>query len=165
MTLDEVTSDILSRAIGIYLRIAYGDGGYSDAVRDRAALPEGRSGDRLLADPRFERVPTDAEVARADRFNLRLGNAGYPHMKLGVDRAGESEQFVLVVDTHDRHVAAMVQEGEREAYQALLDANRRISQEIERAWTEAGLPTFERYLRGRLAASRGGAAPEGGERP
>jgi hypothetical protein len=33
----------------------------------------------------------------------------------------------------------------------LLERNDAAKRAIERAWTEAGLPTFENYLRGRLA--------------
>ena len=126
MTLSEVTNDLLSQAIAIYLEVAYPESAPSEAVRQRAALPDGKDGTELLADERFERVPPDAAPEGAMRFNLRLGNARYPHMKLGIDRVSNSENFVLVVDTHDRHVAAMVQDGEREAYRELLAHNTRV---------------------------------------
>lgn len=164
VTLSEVTSELLSRAVAIYLEIAYPGSPPSEAVRERAALPDSKAGAELLSEERFERVPADAAPENAMRFNLRLGNARYPHMKLGIDRVSNSESFVLVVDTHDRHVAAMVQDGEREAYQALLAHNTGVQERIEQAWTEAGLPTFEQYLRGRLSGLRKGGPQEGAER-
>lgn len=155
MKLDEVTSELLSRAIDIYLAIAYPQGGYSDSVVERARLGQGLRGQPLLGDPRFERLPADVTVAAAQRFNLRLGNALYLHMKLGIDRVSESDQYVLVVDTHDKHFSEMVQEKEREMYRDLLTHNQRVHDEIEKAWGAAGLPTFERYLRSRLEGLRG----------
>lgn len=168
MTLNQVTSKLLRQAIELYLDRAYPDGAPSEAVRQRAQLPEGRAGADLLSDPRWERVPGAADAEAAARFNLRLGNNRYPHMKLGVDRVSGSDQFVLVVDTHDKHFAQMVQAGEQAEYRELLEHNARVQHEIERAWTAAGLPTFERFLRSRLtdmAGGRGGrdATTDGGK--
>jgi len=162
VTLEEITSELLSRAVELYLAVAYADGEPSEAVRGRAEWPEGLRGADLLGDERFERVPPDAPVHEAERINLRLGNARYPHMKLGIDRVSHSAQYVLVVDTHDKHFAAMVQDSERSQYRDLLNYNARVQQHIERAWTEAGLPTFERYLRSRLTDLSGRRAPEEG---
>jgi len=162
VTLEEITSELLSRAVSLYLAVAYADGEPSEAARHRAELPEGRRGADLLGDERFERVPPDVPVGKAERINLRLGNARYPHMKLGVSRVSNSSQYVLVVDAHDKHFAAMVQEGERSQYRDLLNYNARVQQQIERAWTEAGLPTGERYLRSRLTDLSGRRAPEEG---
>jgi len=160
--LQDITSELLSRAVELYLAAAYADGEPSEAVRSRAALPEGVRGADLLGDERFERVPPDVPVGEAERINLRLGNARYPHMKLGIDRVSNSRRYVLVVDAHDKHFAAMVQEGERSEYRDLLDYNARLQRQIERAWTEAALPTFERYLRSRLTDLSGRRAAEEG---
>jgi hypothetical protein len=150
--LDDITSELLSRAIDTYLKTAYPHGEPSEAVRRQADLPPGRRGRDLLDDQRFERIVGDgADPASVQRFNLRLGNESYPHMKLGVDRVCGTDDFVLVVDTHDKHFAMMVQQSEQERYKELLRHNDSVKQAIERAWTEAGLPTFENYLRGRLS--------------
>jgi len=149
--LDDFDSKILSRAIKVYLASAYPSGQVSEAVRERADLASSPDGVALLSDQRFERVPAEATVRKAMRFNLRLGNDRYPHMKLGIDRVSGSEDFVLMVDTHDKHFAKMVQQKELAEYRALLDHNDALKQSIERAWTEAGLPTFENYLRSHLA--------------
>lgn len=155
MKLNEVTSELLKQAIDMYLAIAYPQGGWSESVAERARLPEGLRGAALLSDARFERVPAEAPVEAATRFNLRLGNAGYLHMKLGIDRVSDSDEYVLVVDTHDKHFSEMVQEKERQEYRDLLANNQRLHDEIQNAWSAAGLPTFERYLRSRLEGLRG----------
>ncbi|MBN2582891.1 MAG: hypothetical protein JXL80_07455 [Planctomycetes bacterium] len=151
MKLQEITSELLSQAVAVYLQLAYPQGATSDAVRLRATLPPGLSGHGLLDDERFERLPGGQEDGQVQRYNLRLGNESYPHMKLGVDRISGTDDFVFVVDTHDKHFAMMVQQNEQAQYKALLDRNDAMKQAIERAWTEAGLPTFENYLRRRLA--------------
>ncbi|HOI56738.1 MAG TPA: hypothetical protein PLP01_15920 [Phycisphaerae bacterium] len=151
MKLDDITSELLSRAVATYLKTAYPHGEPSEAVRRQADLPPGRRGRELLDDERFERIAGGSDPAAVQRFNLRLGNESYPHMKLGVDRVSGTDDFVLVVDTHDKHFAMMVQQNEQDRYKELLQRNDATKQAIERAWTEAGLPTFENYLRGRLA--------------
>jgi len=153
--LDDFDSEILLRAIEVYLASAYPSGEISEAMRRRASMAWSPGGVALLADERFERVPADAAVQEAMRFNLRLGNERYPHMKLGIDRVSGSEHFVLMVDTHDKHFAKMVQQAEQADYKALLDHNDALKRSIERAWTEAGLPTFENYLRHYLAELHG----------
>ncbi len=163
MKLENVTSELLGEAVAVYLRIAYPEGGLSEAVRERAGLPAGARGAELLGEARFERVPSEAAVEDADRFNLRLGNARYPHMKLGIDRVSKTDEYVLVVDCHDKHFAALVRDGEQSRYCELLDFNRRVQHEVEQAWTEAGLPTFERYLRGRLASYQGSRRDRSGD--
>jgi len=166
--LEELTSEELGRAIEIYLRLAYAGAEPSATVRERAAIPAGRRGRELVEEARFERVEMKREVESqnpspgpggppspkgeglAERYNLRLGNAGYLNMKLGICRVAATDDYVLRVDTHDKMFAAMVQEKENAEYAALIERNRKLQNEIERAWSEAGLATFENYLRGQL---------------
>jgi hypothetical protein len=153
--LEEITSEMLGRAIEIYLRLAYAGGEPSAVVRGRAAIPAERRGRELVEEERFERVPAGAALGEAERYNLRLGNAGYLNMKLGICRVAATEDYVLRVDTHDKMFAAMVQEKENAEYAALIERNRKLQNEIERAWSEAGLPTFENYLREQLEKVKG----------
>jgi hypothetical protein len=178
--LEEMTSEMLGRAIEIYLRLAYAGAAPSELVRERAAIPAGRRGRELVEEARFERVPDATAGAQslnpspgpsghplprergeeeavapkgeelAERYNLRLGNAGYLNMKLGICRVAATEDYVLRVDTHDKMFAVMVQEKENAEYTALVERNRKLQNEIERAWSEAGLATFENYLREKL---------------
>jgi peptidyl-tRNA hydrolase len=97
--------------------------------------------------------------AEARHILLRLGNRQYPHMKLGVDRVPDTDEWVLLVDTHDRHILSAMMEDEREAVEAIIRRNDEVKQRIEKRWSEAGLPTFENYLRRRLAGrGKSGAA-------
>jgi hypothetical protein len=73
-------------------------------------------------------------------------------MKLGADRIPDSQEWVLAVDCHDRQLLTVVSESERATLEALLRRNNELKTRIERRWTEAGLPTFERYIRSRLAS-------------
>ncbi len=72
-------------------------------------------------------------------------------MKLGADRIPDTQEWVLAVNSHDRQLLTVVSESERAALEALLRQNNEVKTRIERRWTQAGLPTFERYVRGRLA--------------
>ncbi len=158
MRLSDITTELLQVAIGLYLERAYQNSDQiPESVRQRAELPPGLAGPALLELDIFERVPADAAPEEAQRFNLRLGNAGYLHMKLGIDRVSGTDEFVLVVDTHDKHFAALVQGGEQDQYRALVDRNAGVKQAIESAWAEADLPTFQGYLRQRLKSMKDGA--------
>ena len=156
MRLADITGDMLHRAIEIYLERAYENPDQiPDSVRGRAAaLPAASRGPDLLSLDVFERLPADANAADASRFNLRLGNAGYLHMKLGLDRVSGTDEFVLVVDTHDKHFAALIQGTEQDQYKALVDRNAGVKEAIESAWAAAGLPTFQGYLRERLKSMK-----------
>ena len=145
---------MLQQAVGLYLEEAYGGDAPPPAVQARLAWPEGETIERVAGGGMFERVPADAPVAECERIRLRLGSRTYLHMKLGVDHVPNSDEWVLTVDSHDRQLLAAVDEGERPALEALLRHNAEMKTRIERRWNEAGLPTFERYIRGRLAERR-----------
>lgn len=161
MLLKDFSRAVLQQAAAIYLEEAYGGKTPPEAVRARLAWPEGETIEALAAGEAFERVPKDVPVAECERIRLRLGSLAYPHMKLGFDRVPGSDEWVLTVDSHDRMLLAAAGERERPALEALLRQNADVKARIERRWNEAGLPTFERYIRGRLAG-RGAASAEGG---
>jgi hypothetical protein len=153
MHLDEMTRDMLRQAVRLYLAEAYGEAPLPPAVAARLEWPAGESLEALAAAEVFECTPDDLPPAACDRIRLRLGNRDYPHMKLGADRIPETQDWVLAVDSHDRQLLTVVSESERAALEALLRRNNEVKTRIERRWSEAGLPTFERYVRSRL---RGG---------
>jgi hypothetical protein len=150
MRLGEITRDILKEAVRLYLKEAYGEAPLPPAVAARLQWPAGETIESLAAAEVFECTPDDTPVSECTRIRLRLGNRGYPHMKLGVDRIPETEDWVLAVDSHDRQLLTVVSESERAALENLLNRNNEIKTRIERRWSEAGLPTFERYVRSRL---------------
>jgi hypothetical protein len=152
MALSAFTRAMLEQAVRLYLEEAYGGARLPDKVLARLAWPAGGDTLEQLAGAEvFERSPADVPPAECDRLRLRLGNPRYPHMKLGVDRVPDSGDWVLVVDCHDRQLMAAVQEDERAALEALIRSNNELKARIERRWAEAGLPTFEQYIRSRLA--------------
>jgi len=149
--LNELTRAMLEEAVRLYLAEAYAGASPPLEVRARLEWPATDSFEALLAAPRFERTPADVPLAECQHIRLRLGNRAYPHMKLGLDRVPETEDWVLVADSHDLQLMAVVQEHERAALETLLQRNADLKTRIERRWMEAGLPTFERFIRGRLA--------------
>jgi len=175
VNLDEITRERLAEAVRLYLEEAYGASPVSPEVRKRLAWgdgesladlaagpgpnsnpnPNGAGGAGVAGAPGFERTPTDAPPRECQHLRLRLGNRAYPHMKLAVDRIPETDDWVLAVDCHDRHILASVPPDQRGALEALFRENAALKTRIERRWTEAGLPTFENYIRGRLR-KRGG---------
>ena len=70
-------------AVEIYLRIAYPDGTWPEAVRRRLAWPEGITLSELLEQKTFERSQAMTAGGGAI-YALRLGNRSYPHMKLQI---------------------------------------------------------------------------------
>ena len=158
MELKDFGRSMMETAARLYLAEAYGEA-VPPSTRERLIWPPGEALAELAMAGPFERTPADVPVEECDHIRLRLGNRAYPHMKLGVDRIPDTSDWVLSVDCHDRQLTAVVQESERAALEVLLRHNADTKTRIERRWSEAGLPTFERYIRGRLAA-QGGA--EGG---
>lgn len=146
----------LEEAVRLYMAEAYEGSAPPPIVQDRLNWPAGDTLEELAAADAFERMPADVPVGECERIRLRLGNPKYPHMKLGVDHVPDTDDWVLTVDSHDRQLLAVIQNNERAALEALLRLNSDLKTRIERRWNEAGLPTFERYIRGRLG-QRGGA--------
>ena len=155
VNLDEITRERLAEAVRLYLEEAYGESPVPPEVRKRLAWGDGESLADLAAGKEFERTPTDAPTRECRHLRLRLGNRAYPHMKLAVDRIPETDDWVLAVDCHDRHILASVPPDQHGALEALFRENAALKTRIERRWTQAGLPTFENYIRGRMG-KRGG---------
>jgi hypothetical protein len=162
--------DLLRRAVGLYLDLAYPAGVVPEVVRRRLNWGEDCTTSELLARPPFERAGT-APGRQTPIYALRLGNHRYPHMKLQIQPWPNDAGFMLSVNTHDQVTGASLSEGDARAFRDLQDENQRLKETIERAWDEAGLPTFLRYLRDYIESRRAGtpgpaadAPPEGGAR-
>jgi hypothetical protein len=144
-----VRLDGVKRAIDIYLGVAYPEGvAIPDAVRRRVEWSADGDPDATLGHPPFERVgktPTGSPIVA-----LRLGNERYPHMKLQIQPWDGTHGFLLSVNTHDQ-VPIDPKSPDAPAFRALQAENQRIKESIESAWDEAGLPTFNRYLRDYIA--------------
>ena len=154
--LSDIDRATVEEAVRIYLEEAYGGGEPPPRVHERLEWPEGETLADLVAGDAFERTPREAPPEACTHLRLRLGNPRYPHMKLGLDRVPETGDWVLTVDSHDEMLTEAANPTEREAVDAIIRANADIKGRIERRWTQAGLPTFEQYIRDRLPGKKRG---------
>jgi hypothetical protein len=87
-------------------------------------------------------------VAGIRGYAFRLGSCGFPHLKLQV--VGNSDgELVFSVDTHDQ-VRVPANHPDAAGWAQIQAANRKLKEEIERAWEAAGLLTFNALLRREL---------------
>ncbi len=152
--------DLLRQAAGIYLELAYPSGPVPDAVRRRLQWGEDRSPSELLGGPPFERAGK-APGRQSSIWALRLGNHRYPHMKLQIQPWPNEAGFMLSVNTHDQVAGVNLSEVDAQAFRDLQSENQRLKELIEKAWDDAGLPTFLRYLRDYIESRREAPAPDG----
>jgi hypothetical protein len=159
--MEVLSTDLVGKACTIFLKLAYPDGEATVPPKRRVFLhlPPGRP----LADFLRQSPETRAlcEILKSPGgaptgYAIRLGSAIFPHLKLRVQQPGGGEPglWVFGVDTHDAFSADDVQappeHPEAEAWTRLQIANRQLKEQIERAWDEAGLLTFNGLLRREL---------------
>lgn len=138
MLLEQLTPDLLNRAVDIYLCHAYPSPGEIEAHRVRFDQGAGRA--EILAAFAEE---TDPRGCAPRAYVLRLGSEAYPHMKLALWEAYYAEEFVFAVDTHDGF-RFPEDHPEFQRWISLKSENRRVKQAIEYAWYEASIPTLRR---------------------
>ena len=144
MKLPQLTLDMLRRAVDIYLAVAYPDARMPYLVSARVNFDAQVPLNELINGKAFEHS-IDAEGV-VDKYQLRLGNHAYPHMKLGLERCAGGDEFVFVVDTHDRHIPLDTTLPGSEELASLIEQNTQMQHEVERRWEAAGLPTQARVL-------------------
>jgi len=157
MTLSEFTVENLRKAIAIYLKAAYPSGVIPPHVRARSQI-KGDSIAEVLAQGHFEKVFSSLAPNRIDRYLLRLGNCRYPHMKLGLVRCSDSEDFVFMVDTHHAHIADSPVVEESAEFQQVIALNNSLKEKIEKEWLEEGLPCILQVLDSQVPCAE---APKG----
>lgn len=160
-TLQGLPLDLLRLGVELYLGIAYPSGNVPDRIRKRLDWTPGLDVAELLTHPPFERVGKAG--GETPIYALRLGNARYPHMKMQIQPWDSKDGFLLSVNTHDHSLALDPDAPDAAAFMALQAENQALKLEIEKAWDEAGLPTFPRYLRDYLANQKSGAPKRNGE--
>jgi hypothetical protein len=143
--------DSLKLAVAIYLEFAYRSRPIPPAVSRRLIWADDCCVAELVGRDPFERSEKCAETG-APIFALRLGNESYPHMKLQLQPWPDGAGFMLSVNTHDQISGLRLGMVDAEAFQKLQAENQRLKEAIERAWDQAGLPTFLRYLRDYLSS-------------
>jgi len=144
-----LTTALLKLACQIFLDRAY------PAGRDTIPPPKNRFltldvGQPLVTElmpPVCQPLPRREGGVRG--YVLRLGSARHPHLKLQiVDH--QDAGCVFSVDTHDGF-SLDSSHPDAARWLELQAANRRLKEEIERAWEEAGLLTFNGLLRRELS--------------
>lgn len=144
-----LTTTLLERACRIFLECAYPEG--------RSAIPSPQNAylgldtaqplETLLVSPVCQRLLRRDGGLRG--YALRLGSARYPYLKLQIvdhDDVG----CVFSVDTHDGFSLDPAH-ADAARWTELQTANRRLKEQIESVWQEAGLLTFNGLLRRELA--------------
>lgn len=138
MKLDEITGEIVSKAMDVYLQHAYKDPAKRE--KHRIAVDASARGERVLG--ALDDI-SGAEPGGLRAYAMRLGNQTYPHMKLAIVEAYFPGEFFFAVDRHDTFHF----EPDVPGYQAwceLKEINRFIKQAIEDAWYRAGIHTLRK---------------------
>jgi hypothetical protein len=143
--LEDVTTDMVKKAIEIYVAAAYEGAPIPLTAKSRVVLFTDFTGDDLsamLAHDVVERVASDTAPRTIASYAIRLGNPQYPYMKLTLLRIA-ADDFRFAVDAHDQHFE--LEPADRDALRAheLLEHNSRLKREIESRWRDAGIPTVE----------------------
>jgi hypothetical protein len=148
-----LTTDLLRRACGTFLALAYPGGEQTIPEKKRPYL----------------HIPADAELASYlppaaqgvaqtlktedggfRGYAFRLGSSGFPHLKLQITGYSE-DTCIFAVDTHDAFPRTggvpPVGDPDYERWTALQKSNRQLKERIERAWEQEGLWTFNKLLR------------------
>jgi CheY-like chemotaxis protein len=146
MTLDEITSSMLAEAIDIYLRIAYAEGQPTEAIRELARVDRRAPLAAALARDGVETRPVPGHPGVVGKYLWRLGNARYPHMKLGIERCSRGDDFVFCVDTHDRDLPLGSGAFDDPDYIELIRHNQLLKHRIETRFHLAGIPTMRGHL-------------------
>ncbi|MCZ7649094.1 MAG: hypothetical protein M5U26_28210 [Planctomycetota bacterium] len=151
MKMQEISGELLNRAIALYLEHAYR--GHPERARNvpqfkpAETLAEvlqrehpfedltGGTPSTLAAEP----VPVSGSAPRV--YALRLGNLAYPHMKLALVEAYFADEFVFAVDRHDTFHFEPNVPGYA-AWCELKEINRLIKEAVEDAWHKSGVPTL-----------------------
>lgn len=146
------SAEDIQRAIDLYLRHAYGD---SPGEKVTSLLPEeGFDPAEFLMSSKVERNPSDAPLEQVRSFTLRLGNAGYPHMKLRLSRPPRGHHLLFSVDSHDAFLHAPPGSPDHDALEELKKHNAAVAKRIAEAWDAAGLLTEQNDLRRHIAEAR-----------
>jgi hypothetical protein len=147
--MNELTTAQLDQACRIFLDLAYPEGRHTIPPPKCVfpSLPLDGPLETVLRPPLCQ--PLLARDGGIRGYALRLGSAMHPHLKLQIV-AHDDGSCVFSVDTHDAFLLDP-RDPDRERWSELQQSNRQIKEQIERAWEEAGLLTFNGLLRRELA--------------
>ena len=139
MKLEDLSLDLLNRAVSVYWEKAY--------ASDVGTMPN--FGNRPIESPLdvlglfhkevIELVPDHRSV----RYTMRLGNRNYPFMKLLLQEHLIVGEYFFAVDTHDE-MDIKPDYPDYEGWMQVQRFNNALKREIERAFAESGLDTAAR---------------------
>lgn len=138
----------VSKAVGVYLDLAYGSDVRPGSMPD-LSLPRSAGSDQVLS--LFQKEELDENGHSTVRYAFRLGNRNYPFMKLVLQEHLVSGEFIFAVDTHDE-MEIKPNYPDYEAWQAVRRFNRGLKQRIEAQLAAEGLDTAATLCR--IATSR-----------
>lgn len=153
MLVGQLDAERIARAVEVFAREAYGDRGLPPERRHLHELRTCDTLEKMLSVKGVERLRSGAPQ-RPDGFAIRVGRPGYPPMKMTLLPYGDTQEFVVGVDTHDR-VDLPPNAPDYDEFQKVRQFNQKLANAIERALEAAGLPTqasmLKDYLRRRRA--------------
>ncbi|MCC6673349.1 MAG: response regulator [Planctomycetes bacterium] len=151
MRVEDLSIATVSKAVSLYMGLAYGGGGRPGRVPD-LSLPADATWEQVLG--LFQKESSEAQGQRCVRYSLRLGNRNYPFMKLALQDHLLPGEFYFCVDTHDE-MDIKPDFPDYEAWMAVRRFNQGLKRQIEEEFARAGLPSpvslreaIERRLRG-----------------
>lgn len=154
-----LTAGLLGRACQIFLAYAYPDGAIPESRRAFLNLLPDDPLEPLLEPPLCQRLyGTPAGATELRGYALRLGSSAFPHVKLKIVWHYETSRWFFAVDTHDA-IHLTPGDPDHQRFKELQGKNRRLKQQIERAWEQAGVLTFNASLRQELSLQTDGALP------
>lgn len=136
MRLEELTIGVVSKAVGIYVNLAYGGGKRARRMPD-LSLPPDAGPEEVLG--LFKKQEVDEKGQRV-RYTMQLGNRNYPFMKLVLQEHLVAGEFFFAVDTHDE-MDVKPDYPDYEQWMVVRRFNRKLKQEIEAQFAAEGLPT------------------------
>ena len=128
----------VSKAVGVYLDLAYGGDVRPGRMPD-LSLP--KSADSLQVLGLFQKEQVEDNGGHGTvRYAFRLGNRNYPFMKLVLQEHLVPGEFIFAVDTHDE-MEIRPDYPDYEAWLAVRRFNRGLKQRIEAQLAAEGLDT------------------------
>jgi hypothetical protein len=147
-----LTTALLGRACRIFLELAYPGGEETIPVKRRVyfhVAPDQPLCNYLPPAPAASGIGQElpASGSRSRGYAFRLGSANFPHLKLQVIDYN-STTWVFAVDTHDAFQPGLPPDHpEALRWRTLQEGNRKLKEQIERAWEREGLTTYNSLLR------------------
>lgn len=122
----------LKLAVQTFLKHSYPEGIPSGVLEKVEGLSSIDNEAQLLVWPEIEK--------EKNRYNIRLGNQRYPHMKLVFTL--EDGRGVFYVDAHDSHFSLPPGMPGYDQLVKLRESNKKLKSVIEASWAADGLPLF-----------------------